>query len=85
MGCWLSIVNIFGNNNPDSKVNGANMGPIWGRQGPGGPHIGPMNFAIWEPCCEESQYILYLISFIFSLSLYLLSVYLFSLIQLYLR
>ena len=22
-------------------------GPIWDRQGPGGPHVGPMNFAIW--------------------------------------
>ena len=22
--------------------------PIWGRQDPGGPHIGPMNFAIWD-------------------------------------
>ena len=32
----------------DSKVNGANMGPIWGRQDPGGPHVGPMNFAIWD-------------------------------------
>ena len=32
---------------PDSKVNEANMGPIWGRQDPGGPHVGPMNFAIW--------------------------------------
>ena len=32
---------------PDSKVHGANMGPIWGWQGPGGPHVGPMNFAIW--------------------------------------
>ena len=32
---------------PDSKVHGANMGPIWGRQGPGGPHVGPMNLAIW--------------------------------------
>ena len=31
---------------PDSKVHGTNMGPIWGRQDPGGPHIGPMNFAI---------------------------------------
>ena len=31
---------------PDSKVHGANMGPIWGRQDPGGPHVGPMNFAI---------------------------------------
>ena len=32
---------------PDSKVHGANMGPIWGRQDPNGPHVGPMNFAIW--------------------------------------
>ena len=32
---------------PDSKVHGANMGPIWGRQDPGGSHVGPMNFAIW--------------------------------------
>ena len=23
---------------PDSKVHGANMGHIWVRQGPGGPH-----------------------------------------------
>ena len=36
---------------PDSKVLGANMGPIWGRQDPGGPHIGPMNFAIWVEFC----------------------------------
>ena len=33
---------------PDSKVHGANIGPIWGRQDPGGPHVGPMNFAIWD-------------------------------------
>ena len=33
---------------PDSKVHGANMGPIWGRQDPGGPHVGPMNFATWD-------------------------------------
>ena len=32
---------------PDSKVRGTNMGPIWGRQDPGGPHVGPMNIAIW--------------------------------------
>ena len=32
---------------PDSKVHGANMGPIWARQDPGGPHVGPMNFVIW--------------------------------------
>ena len=35
-------------NNPYSKFHGANMGPIWGQQDPGGPHDGPMNFVIWE-------------------------------------
>ena len=34
---------------PDSKIHEANMGPIWGRQDPGGPLAGPMNFAIWVP------------------------------------
>ena len=42
---------------PDSMVHRANMGPIWGRQDPGGPHgglmcdephVGLMNFAIWN-------------------------------------
>ena len=32
---------------PNSKIRGAKMGPIWGRQDPGGPHVGPTNFAIW--------------------------------------
>ena len=32
---------------PNSKIHGANMGPIWSRQDPSGPHVGPMNFAIW--------------------------------------
>ena len=35
-------------NIPDSKVHGANMGPIWGRQDPGGPHVGPISFDIWD-------------------------------------
>ena len=35
---------------PDSKVHSAKMGPIWGRQDPGGPHVGPMNFVIWDVC-----------------------------------
>ena len=30
---------------PDSKVHGANMGPIWVRQDPGGPLVGSMNLA----------------------------------------
>ena len=40
---------------PDSKVHGANMGPIWGQQGPGGPHVGPMNFAIWDGIWNHKQ------------------------------
>ena len=32
---------------PNNKIHGANMGPIWGQRNPGGPHVGPMNFAIW--------------------------------------
>ena len=35
----------------DYKFHGANMGPTWGRQDPGGPHVGPMNFAI----CAQTQ------------------------------
>ena len=41
---------------PDSKVHGANMGPIWGRQDPGGPHVGPMNFVLWDPILCFSEY-----------------------------
>ena len=32
---------------PDSKVRGANMGPIWVLSAPDGPLVGPMSFAIW--------------------------------------
>ena len=47
---WMSIcINIKQwDGNPDSKFHGAIMGPIWGRQDPGGLHVGPMNFATWE-------------------------------------
>ena len=33
---------------PNSKVHGANMGPTWGHQDPGGPHVGPMEIANWD-------------------------------------
>ena len=33
---------------PDSKVHGAHMGPTWGRQDPGGCHVGHVNLAIWD-------------------------------------
>ena len=41
---------------PDSKVHGANMGRIWGRQDPFGPHFGPMNFAIWDMILTFAKY-----------------------------
>ena len=33
---------------PDSKVDGANMGPIWVLLAPGGSHVGPINLVIWD-------------------------------------
>ena len=47
----LSISVIWNNHNlerhfPDNKVHGANMGPTWVRQDPGGSHVGPKNLAI---------------------------------------
>ena len=44
----IKEVEIHYVNIPDSKVHRANMGPIWGRQDPGGPRVGPMSFAIWD-------------------------------------
>ena len=46
-------------NIPDSKVHGANMGPTWGRQDPGGPHVGPMKLAIWEGNFEMAYIYIY--------------------------
>ena len=46
---WLGIIAVCHPNDiSDSKVHGAHMGPIWGRQDPGGLHAGPMNLAIWD-------------------------------------
>ena len=42
------VLSVRSLKNPDSKVHGINIGPIWGRQDPGGPYVGPMNLAIWE-------------------------------------
>ena len=50
---------------PDSKVHGAYMVPISCRQDPGGPHVGPMNFAIWVFlfCFNFSVHFLFIYSF----------------------
>ena len=49
---WLLVQVIIKselwNTSPDGKIHGANMGLIRGRKVPGGPHVGPMNLAIWE-------------------------------------
>ena len=42
----LALMMVYGI--ADSKVHSANMGTIWGRRDPGGPHVGYMNFAIWD-------------------------------------
>ena len=37
----VNVTWVNARNTPDSKVQGANMGPIWDRQDPDGPHVGP--------------------------------------------
>ena len=41
------VTRVGPKHHPNDKVLGANMGPTWGQQDPGGPHVGPMNLAIW--------------------------------------
>ena len=43
-------------NVPNSKVLGANMGPIWVLSAPGGPHVGLMNLANWVICRRTSWF-----------------------------
>ena len=52
------MVLLFGGTSPDSKVHGAYMGPIWGRQDPGGPHVGPMNCVIWGSVLRKHSQLL---------------------------
>ena len=40
---WYMGCDVMWCASPDSKVHGANMGPIWDREDPDGPHVGPMN------------------------------------------
>ena len=51
----------------DSKVHGAHMEPTWGRQGPGGPHVGHVNWLSgW--CCLYSYTCLYKVALVISYS-----------------
>ena len=42
------LANLWWEPISDSKIHGANMGPTWGHQDPGGPHVGHTNLAIWD-------------------------------------
>ena len=41
VNCLSGFLQLIADSYPDSKIHGTNMGPIWGRQGPGGPMLGP--------------------------------------------
>ena len=45
---YITALYQFADLIPDNKIYGAIMGPIWGRRDPGGPPVGPMNFAICD-------------------------------------
>ena len=47
---------LTSNHIPDNKIHGANMGPIWGQQDPGGPHVGPVNFVIWDSITLQTTF-----------------------------
>ena len=55
LSCCLDVLGLSLDYDPNSKVHGANMGPTWGRQDPGGPHVDPMNIAIWGLYQMESD------------------------------
>ena len=49
---------ITWDNFPDSKVQGANMGPTWALSAPDGPHVGPINLAsrVWSSRSHLFEY-----------------------------
>ena len=64
---------------PDSKIHGANMGPTWGRQDPGGAHGGHVNLSIWighaltALLLWSKQYLLWITIWVFHRNAYILS------------
>ena len=53
---YIPLANSLEEVSPDSKVDGANMGPTWVLSAPGGPHVGPINLAIWETTSHTSGF-----------------------------
>ena len=44
------------NIHPDSKIHGANLRPTWVLSAPDGPHVGPINLAVWVKHMAQSKY-----------------------------
>ena len=54
----------------DTKVHGTNMGPTWVLSAPGGPHGGPINFAIGADCGDSNVATLFMLNSIVYGSIY---------------
>ena len=54
----IKINFLLHNVHPESKVHGANMGPIWGRQDPRGPDVGQQQ-------CKAQRYALTCVCFLY--------------------
>ena len=54
--CVISIYISSSGCIPDSKVHGANMGSIWGRQNPGGPMLAPWTLLSGMLWCVNDLY-----------------------------
>ena len=54
LGIYILVVLLL--DNPDSKVHGANMGPIWARQDPGGPMLAPWTLLSGNAYIASSVY-----------------------------
>ena len=52
---YIAPTGVRYNNNPDSTVHGANMGPTWVLSASDGLHVGPMNLLIIEGLAERTS------------------------------
>ena len=50
---WFAVTPNHTSNHPDSKVQGATMGPTWVLSAPDGPHGGPINLAVYTILCQS--------------------------------
>ena len=54
IGCHAPCICL--STSPIARFMGPTWRSIWGRQDPGGPHVGPMNLAIWDNICDSVTY-----------------------------